>query len=545
MDLANGYKCVATGCPHYAIYFGEERPLYCDKHHPNPDAKVKPIFKGYKHRICIETLCQTRASFNYEIGMKPIFCENHMQPDMINVASVKCRDCRKRPARYGHKKDYPKALWCCDCKEKKHDDKKEDIVDCCATLCDPPKCWTQATFGYNRKDKADWRCKAHKSDDMTDVKNIFNLCQFAGKCERQANYNAPGQTKGIFCKDHKDLGMVDVTHHKCETTDCRMRPGYNHKGEKRGRFCVKHKETGMVDVISKNCEMCDKVPIYNLPQFSYPTRCPDHAEADMVDVRHLTCEVCFTQASYGMLGHTVSRCATHKLSGMIRQSKRRCRDEGCNEYACYGYETSPPLYCELHKHQDHINLIERQCVSCGLQHILNIDGLCVYCASRGKEIRMKKQHIIKMWLLSNDYNFIINDKPIDHGVCVRNRPDFVLEAAHGGHMIVLEVDENMHRHGGDYTPECEKIRMMNISQSLGQPTVFIRFNPDGYSDRDGRATRNDNPKERHKVLRKWLDHFIHMPIEDIYDVGFCSAVYLYYDGFDPNNVSTTTLLHFE
>lgn len=545
MDLPHGYKCIVDACQFYAIYSGENRPLYCDFHHPHPDAKVKHIFKGYKHRICIYTSCEKRASFNYEVGMKQVFCQDHKQANMINVASIKCKECKQKTAKYGYKKHYPKPIFCRQCRDKQQD--RQDIVDCYETLCDPPHCWTQATFGYNRKDKKEWKCKEHRKNDMIDVKNIFRLCQFAGGCASQANYNFPSETRAIFCKTHKDIGMVDMYHTTCEVAKCRLRPQYNIEGERKGRFCLRHKYTNMVDVVSKKCseKECKKVPIYNFPQFSYAVVCPDHIQYGMVDVRHNICELdeCYTQASYGFLGKVPSRCATHKLNGMLRQPTRRCQYIGCNEYACYGYGSTYPLYCELHKNPDHINLVEQQCYKCNLYYILNLEGLCMMCESIGKKNIMKKQHIMKMWLLNNEYKFIINDKPVDNGVCIRNRPDFVFESKNGGIMIVLEVDENMHK-GGSYTPECEIIRMINLSQALGQPTIFIRFNPDSYNKNSQRII-NDDPKYRHSILKKWLDYCIVMPIDNIYDIGFCSMIKLFYNEFEESNVHFETVLAFD
>lgn len=545
MDLPNGYKCVLDDCRNYAIYLGDERPLYCDFHHPNPDAKVKPTFKGYKHRICIEPTCNKRASFNFELGMKQIFCQDHIQPNMINVASFKCKECKKNTAKFAYKKDYPKAKMCRECRDKKDD--KQNIVDCHEILCDPPHCWTQACFGYDRKDKKAWRCKEHMKKDMTDLKNIFRLCQFAGGCNHQANYNFPDQTRAIFCKAHKDIGMVDMYHQKCEKENCPLRPQYNIEGETNGRFCLIHKAPHMVDVVSKKCSDpdCLKVPFYNFPQFSYPVVCPDHIKHGMIDVRHLICELdeCNTQASYGFLGKVPTRCATDKLNGMLRQPNRRCQLVGCNEYALYGYKTTFPLFCEIHKKKDHINLVEQKCSGCKLYYILNFKGLCVFCETIGKHIIMKKQHIIKEWLLSNNYRFIINDKPIDKGACVRNRPDFVFESESGAVMVVLEVDENMHK-GNSYTPECETTRMINLSQALGQPTMFIRYNPDAYH-KDGKRIHGDDPKHRHSILKRWLDYCIAMPIDKIYDMGFCSTIKLFYDQFDENNVQFETILAFD
>jgi hypothetical protein len=166
-EFKYGYKCCIDDCPYYAIYLGTTQPLYCDMHYPNQGPKL--MFAGYKLRICIEEDCDRRATFNYENGMKQIFCQKHMQPEMINVASVKCIDCQKNTARYTYKKDYPKVKFCKVCRDKKSD--KENIVDCCEKLCNPPDCWRQAIFGYTRTNKKEWKCKEHKKDDMIDVKN--------------------------------------------------------------------------------------------------------------------------------------------------------------------------------------------------------------------------------------------------------------------------------------------------------------------------------------------------------------------------------------
>jgi hypothetical protein len=166
-EFKYGYKCCVEDCQYYAIYLGTLQPLYCDMHYPNEGPKV--MFAGYKLRICIEEDCDRRAVFNYENGMNQIFCQTHMQPNMINVASVKCIECQTNTARYNFKIDWPKVKYCKVCRDKKTD--KEDIVDCCEKLCNPPDCWRQAIFGYTRANKKEWKCKDHKKDDMVDVKN--------------------------------------------------------------------------------------------------------------------------------------------------------------------------------------------------------------------------------------------------------------------------------------------------------------------------------------------------------------------------------------
>ena len=69
------------------------------------------------------------------------------------------------------------------------------------------------------------------------------------------------------------------------------------------------------------------------------------------------------------------------------------------------------------------------------------------------------------------------DKTIVGG-CSKRRPDLLLDL--GDQILVIEIDENQHT---DYDCSCENKRIMEISKDLGhRPIVFIRFNPDDYSN---------------------------------------------------------------
>ena len=52
----------------------------------------------------------------------------------------------------------------------------------------------------------------------------------------------------------------------------------------------------------------------------------------------------------------------------------------------------------------------------------------------------------------------------------------------GTHIIIVEVDENKHT---NYDCSCENKRLMELSSDLHhRPIVFIRFNPDAYTNQD-------------------------------------------------------------
>lgn len=540
MDLPHGYKCVFADCPYYAIYDGDERPLYCDFHHPNPDAKVKPTYKGYKHRICIEPTCGKRSSFNYELGMKQIFCQDHIQPNMINVASVKCRECKKNTARYTYRKNYPKALLCRECRDKKTD--KDGIVDCYETLCNPPNCWTQACFGNNRFDKNGWRCKEHRSDGMIDVKNIHTLCTFGG-CGVQANFGFEGE-KAIRCKDHKDVGMIDKYHDICQYEGgCNVRASYNYEGNwNKGLYCVRHKLANMVDVVSTRCKECNLQPCFNFQGEKVPIYCQTHAKPKMVNVRQVKCNhpQCkeSSHALYGFVGKNPERCRLHIEDGMIKYPRRICVYRGCTDSAIYGFIGTFPMYCEIHKSTEHDNLLEQKCKSCGMLYIVDKEYKCIYCSPLKKTQYLTKQRNVRDFLENMGYKWIMYDREIDGGACGRERPDFVFECI--GYYCVLEVDEYQHTH---YTDDCEIVRMINISQSLGMPTIFIRYNPDRYSV--GNNLTDTDTRVRLEKLVCVLNIFLNLNIDNIAKFGYCSVIYLFYNEYNEGDLHPITLVHFE
>ena len=53
----------------------------------------------------------------------------------------------------------------------------------------------------------------------------------------------------------------------------------------------------------------------------------------------------------------------------------------------------------------------------------------------------------------------------------------------GEQILIIEIDENQHN---NYDCSCEHKRLMELSQDLQhRPIVFIRFNPDSYTNEEG------------------------------------------------------------
>ena len=70
--------------------------------------------------------------------------------------------------------------------------------------------------------------------------------------------------------------------------------------------------------------------------------------------------------------------------------------------------------------------------------------------------------------------------------------------------------------------------MVNISQSLGMPVWFIRYNPDNYRNKNGRKRIvGDSHNKRHQTLETWLKYC--QKKSPINEGDYIKMVYLYYD----------------
>ena len=103
----------------------------------------------------------------------------------------------------------------------------------------------------------------------------------------------------------------------------------------------------------------------------------------------------------------------------------------------------------------------------------------------------------------------------------------------GSHIIIVEVDENKH---SAYECSCENKRLMELSQDLQhRPIVFIRFNPDGYTDQTGtlikscwnlnglgvmaiKKTKVKEWEERINCLKQQIQYWIENPTQKTIEV---------------------------
>ena len=326
-------------------------------------------------------------------------------------------------------------------------------------------------------------------------------CKYDG-CTSYPVFNVSGETKGRFCSQHKEVGMVDVKNKRCEYDGCTSRPVFNVSGETKGRFCSGHKEVGMVDVKNKRCEH----------------------------------DGCTSRPSYGYPGQPSSFCAIHKVDSTMLHSKKRCTVQNCKNWSTHGLVK--PQRCETHAIIDDKNLVERACQNCNLVDIVNRDGVCESCDHWfRKRPRLAKQREVFQFLESQ-----MPDKPctsidkIPTGLkdCGdKERPDGLWELADRN--VLLEVDEDQH----DTRPcHCEQTRMMNISQALGcERTIWIRYNPDSFKSLESRKWSSAH--KRLHLLKMWLEWAFTV---DLTTLSTISVVYLFFDNFTEGKVKVETLL---
>ena len=120
------------------------------------------------------------------------------------------------------------------------------------------------------------------------------------------------------------------------------------------------------------------------------------------------------------------------------------------------------------------------------------DYYCVYCYINlfpnkpvSVNYKTKEKNVVdKIIELFPQFTWV-TDKKVKDG-CWRRRPDLLLDM--GSHIIIVEVDEHKH---AEYDCSCEHKRLMELSQDVGhRPIIFIRFNPDAYTNQEGELIKS-------------------------------------------------------
>jgi hypothetical protein len=370
--------------------------------------------------------------------------------------SKKCKKCGKTRPSFGNPGDKPKdAKWCKKCKP-------ETAVDVKNTKkCE--KCGkAQPSYG-NPGDKfknAKW-CAKCKPETAVNV--ISKMCEKCGKT--QPSFGNPGDKPkdAKWCKKCKPKTAVDVANKKCK--ECgKAQPSYGNPGDKakNAKWCAKCKPETAVNVRSKMCE-CGKIPSFGNPGDKPKDAkwCGECKPATAVDVVHKKCK-CGKFSSFGNPGDKAKDakwCADCKPETAVDVVSKRCISDHCETII--------------------------------IDNGINNTGYCMGCFSHEfpesklvRFVRCKELAVVRAIyerFAKHDFaQIMVNDRRIQGG-CSKKRPDICIDLA--THVLIVEVDEFQHLKG-DYS--CENKRMMELFED-GQrrPIIFLRFNPDKYTDAFG------------------------------------------------------------
>ena len=265
--------------------------------------------------------------------------------------------------------------------------------------------------------------------------------------------------------------------------------------------------------------------------------CLQHRDENtMINVAASRCE-CGTHAKYGYLGSQPETCSQCRKRNMVIFPRKRC-EECRQDFAFFGPSVSKRIHCGLCRIESDRQFVDQRCITCGEVDVVSNEGVCCTCDPVNFYLHNKAKELeVKAWLDANGIHNYIWDRRLDGGECTDRRPDFIFDC--GTHKLILEVDEDQHE---SYNPECELTRMMDLAQSNGIQTIFIRYNPDEYRVNGSRM--NDTTLRRRQTLLDWVK-FLKNPIEGGKALNFCTAYYLFYDGYMASDVKAVCITPWE
>lgn len=524
----------------------------------------------HKEQNCVDVLnrrcqsfgCNTHPSFGLPGGTSKnaLFCAQHKHAEHVNVVVKRCKapGCFIKPTFGVSGGSYGDAQFCADHKQAHH-------VNLVSKRCPIPGCNTIASFGIPGSGKQ--FCGKHKQNGCINL--VAKRCQSSG-CSTSARFGVAGGSAkdAMFCAKHKHENHVNIEEKRCQSHGCTQRPSFGLVGET-PVFCSQHRHPNHVNLTGSRCKSagCTKIPCFGALG-GKPMFCLQHKHVDHVNVSRKRCETkgCRQAAVFGVAGDRQKFCAVHKNVDHVDLVHPRCQASGCTTQPKFGVPGQRPslcgrhmdrrahikrsnakclrchepathgrnhqlFHCEAHASHDEIDLVQRRCIGCGLLSILNHAEKCYFCDDQVKErCFLVKQKELMQHLDAHGFPGISTDRPVDGAVCGKERPDRLFESKAGDLFIILECDEHQHK---DRSVDCERVRMLNLSQSFGgTPVLFVRWNPDSYRPGGGPAgSKQASIAKRYSTLCSVLKQYIETPRDQLQITGLCSVISLFFDHY--------------
>ena len=185
-----------------------------------------------------------------------------------------------------------------------------------------------------------------------------------------------------------------------------------------------------------------------------------------------------------------------------------------------------------------INVIDKcKFESCVRSGNIKYKYYCTFCYQHlfpndeaSKNIRVKTKENYVRDFLKDTFEGFIHDIPLWSGNCDcshRRRIDF--RKLIGNTLLCIEVDENQHKR---YKEKDEEIRYDDLFMLHGGKFVFIRFNPDQFTNSLD-TKKNPYMKRRMEYLEKEIYNQINR-IDNEENKDLLEISYLFYDNFEYN-----------
>lgn len=366
------------------------------------------------------------------------------------------------------------------------------------------------SFGLESEGIARWcrQCPTI-SLDAVDVKH--RRCQ-CGEAIPSFGFETEGIA--IYCKECKPDDAINVTNQKCVCG--KASPSFGLESDKIRKWCRDCRPLEAVDVVSKKCACNKAIPTFGLESDGKALWCRDCRPKEAIDVVHKKCE-CPAAAipSFGLEEEGIAKWCRNcpSLPSEVNVKHKKCL------FGC-GVIAAVPAY-------------KGYCLRC-FAHLFPEEKI-----SRNYKTKERLAiEFVKAFLTTEFPDLQASfDKTINGG-CSKRRPDAFIDML--THAVFLEIDEE--GHDTKAYCSCENKRMMLLMIDVAmRPVVYIRLNPDAFTDADGirhpscfeRAENGSIVIRDKKVWNTRLEVFkdrirhylVNIPEQEV------TVEHLYYNGF--------------
>ena len=445
--------------------------------------------------ICKESGCST------PIGNRSKYCDIHKRKCIHGKQRSRCKECGGSQI-CEHNRERCRCKECGGTYICKHNKRRSDCKECGgASICE-----------HNRERRICKECGGASICEHNRVRSRCKECGGSQICEHNRERHRCKECGGASICEHnkrrslcKECGGASICEHNRVRSLCKECGGTS--------IC----EHNRVRRICKECggaSICEHNRVRSLCKECGGTSICEHNR-----VRSL-CKEC---GGSQICEHNKRR-STCKECGGSQICKHKKERKRCKE--CGGSQLCKTPLCETHATKKY----EGYCLACFVNNPENRDKPIIH------NYKTKEKTVVdNIKETFPDFTWV-TDKRVQDG-CSLRRPDLLLDM--GTHIIIVEIDENKH---SGYECSCENKRLMLLSQDLHHRSiVFIRFNPDGYTDQNGVAvkscwklnklgvmsimkTKEKEWNERIKCLKEQIQYWVDHPTEKTIEI-----VELFYD----------------